>query len=405
VNIRQWTRGAGKVTAIGAALAAASLVAFAACSSSTSSSDKTSTAAAGQPAATTAATPPASGATAATGGSTIPTDVGKSDSAQLTGAGSTFANPLYTRWASDYKSKVASGVEVNYQSVGSGAGIQALQAQTADFGATDAPMSDADIAKAAGPVQHVPTALGAVVITYNLAGVSQPLKFDGDTLAKIYLGTITKWNDPAIAALNAGVTLPTTEIAVVHRSDGSGTSFIFTDYLSNISADWKAGPGTSKNPQWPVGLGGQGNEGVTQQVKQNQNSIGYVELGYAQTNNLPVAQLKNKSGAFITPSTDSTSAAATGVTIPADYRVSIVDSPAATAYPIVGFTWIVLYKDQKDATKGKALLDWLWWDIHDGQAVEASLGYAPLPSAVVTSLETTLTTNVTSGGKPLLAAQ
>jgi phosphate transport system substrate-binding protein len=386
------------VLACGAALTAAC--------GGTSVADKTSTAAAKQPttAATKTATTPATSATSSSG-SSIPSNVGKGDSAQLTGAGSTFANPLYTRWASDYKSNVASGVEINYQSIGAGAGIQQLTAQTVDFGASDAPMTDADEAKAAGTVQHIPTALGAVVITYNLDGVTQPLKFDGETLAKIYLGTITKWNDPAIASENAGVTLPSTDIAVVHRSDGSGTSFIFTDYLSNVSADWKAGPGTSKNPQWPVGLGGQGNEGVTQQVKQNKNSIGYVELGYAQNNNLPIAQVKNKSGDYITPAADSTSLAASGVTIPADYRVSIVDSPTKVAYPIVGFTWIIVYKDQKDATKGKALVDWLWWAIHDAQSVEASLGYAPLPAGVVKSLEKTLTTDITANGQPILKAQ
>lgn len=372
---------------------------LAACGGGTSSSDKTATAAAAKP--TAAATKPAGSPSA---GGTIPTDVGKNDSAKLTGAGSTFANPLYTRWASDYKSNVASGVEMNYQSIGSGAGIQQIIAKTVDFGATDAPMSDSDLAKAPGPIQHIPTAMGAVVITYNVDGVSAALKLDGDTLAKIYMGKITKWNDPAIAGQNAGVTLPSADIVVVHRADGSGTSFIFTDYLSNVSADWKAGPGTSKNPQWPVGLGGQGNEGVTQQVKQNKNAIGYVELGYAQVNNLPVAQVKNKSGDYVTPAADSTSLAASGVTIPADYRVSIVDSPTKGAYPIVGFTWIVMYKDQADAAKGKALVDLLWWAIHDGQSVEASLGYAPLPADLVKSLEKTLTTEITSGGQPLLKA-
>jgi phosphate transport system substrate-binding protein len=398
-------RRAGRLLGLGLVLLAGSALGLAACSSGTSSSDKTATAAAGQPAAT--ATTSGGGAaspTSSSGGISIPTDVGKNDSAKLTGAGSTFANPLYTRWASDYKSKIAPGVELNYQSVGSGAGIQNIQQGTVDFGATDAPMSDADIAKGTGPIQHIPTAMGAVVITYNLDGVSTPLKFDGDTLAKIYLGKITKWNDPAITALNSGVTLPNADIVVVHRSDGSGTSFIFTGYLSAVSPDWKSGPGTSKNPQWPVGLGGQGNEGVTQQVKQNKNAIGYVELGYATVNNLPYGDVKNKSGTFITPNTDSTSAAAEGVTIPADYRASIVDSPNATAYPIVGFTWIVMYKDQKDATKGKALVDLLWWAIHDGQSVESSLGYAPLPKDVVTMLEKTLTADITSGGQPLLKA-
>jgi phosphate transport system substrate-binding protein len=348
------------------------------------------------------ATKPAS--TAPAGTFDIPTDIGKDDHARLIGAGSTFANPLYTRWASDYKSGVAGGVEINYQSVGSGAGIQQLIARTVDFGASDAPMTSTEENKAGAPIQHIPTAMGAVVITYNLSGLSQPLEIDGETLAKIYLGKITKWDDPAIAAQNPGQRLPDDEIVVVHRSDGSGTSFIFTDYLSSVSQDWKSGPGTSKNPQWPVGLGGQGNEGVTQQVKQNDNSIGYVEQGYADNNHLPYADVKNASGEYVTPSSDTASKAAAGVAIPADYKVSIVNSPSRGAYPIVGFTWIILYKEQGDEAKGKALVDWLWWAIHDGQALEPSLGYAPLPEDLVRSLERTLTAEITSGGAPLLPA-
>jgi phosphate transport system substrate-binding protein len=201
------------------------------------------------------------------------------------------------------------------------------------------------------------------------------------------------------------VTLPSADIAVVHRSDGSGTSFVFTDYLSAVSPDWKDTVGTSKNPQWPAGLGGQGNDGVTQQVKQNKNAIGYVELVYAKTNNLPVAQVKNKSGDYVTPSPESTSSAASGVTIPADYRTSIVDSPAKGAYPIASFTYVLLYKDQKDAAKGKALVDLLWWAVHDGQKTTTELNYAPLPPAVVTMVEKTLTAGITSGGQPLLKPQ
>ena len=380
-----------------ALLAALSTMVLTACGSGTSDSDKTKTAAAGsQPtssASKAATTPVASGS--------IPSNVGKDDKAQLTGAGATFPNPLYTRWFSDYKSSVASGVEVNYQSIGSGGGIQQITAKTVDFGASDAPMSDDEMSKASG-IQHIPTTLGAVVITYNVDGLSAPLKLDGDTIAKIYLGKITKWNDSAIASQNAGVNLPGSDITVVHRSDGSGTSFVFTDYLSHVSDDWKNGPGTSKNPQWPVGLGGQGNEGVSQQVSQNKNSIGYVELVYTKQNNLPAAQVRNKSGDYVTPSTDSTSLAASGVTIPSDYRTSIVDSPAKGAYPISSFTYILLYKNQTDATKGKALVDLLWWAIHDGQATTSELNYAPLPKDVVTKVEATLTTDITSGGQPLL---
>ncbi len=401
--MKQRRRTVGKLAGLAAGLAAVSVVAFAACGGS--SSDKTPT--------KSAATTPAAGATAAAtkgattpaaGGSSIPSDVGKSDKAKLTGAGATFPNPLYTRWFSDYKSGVASGVEVNYQSIGSGGGVKQITEKTVDFGASDAPLSDDELAKAAG-VQHIPTTLGAVVITYNLEGVTAPLKLDGDTIAKIYLGKITKWNDPAIAGQNAGVTLPTTDISAVHRSDGSGTSYVFTDYLSHVSADWKAGPGTSKNPQWPVGLGGQGNDGVTQQVKQNKNSIGYVELIYANSNKLPVALVKNKAGEYMAATTDSTSLAASGVTLPADYRVSIVDSATKGAYPIASFTYILLYKDQKDATKGKALVDFLWWAIHDGQKTNATLDYAPLPKDVVAAVEKTLTTDITANGQPILKAQ
>ena len=384
--------------------ATASALVLSACGSSTSTKDKTATAAAKQP--TAAVTKSASASTATSGGTSttglsIPSNVGKDDKAQLTGAGATFPNPLYTRWFSDYKSSIATGVEVNYQSIGSGGGVKQITEKTVDFGASDAPLSDAELAKAAG-VQHIPTTLGAVVMTYNLDGVTAPLKLDGATIANIYLGKIKKWNDPAIAGQNSGVTLPTTDIVVVHRADGSGTSFVFTDYLSSTSTDWKSGPGTSKNPQWPVGLGGQGNDGVTQQVKQNKNSIGYVELLYATTNNLPQAQIKSKTGDYLAASSASTSLAASGVTLPADYRISIVDSATKGAYPIASFTYILLYKDQKDAAKGKALVDLLWWAIHDGQKTTTELNYAPLPADVVTSIEKTLTTDITSGGQPLL---
>ncbi len=381
------------------AVAAAGLLAAVACGGGTSSGDETATASAKQPA---AAATKGSATVAASGGS-IPSNVGKDDKAQLTGAGATFPNPLYTRWFSDYKSGVAPGVEVNYQSIGSGGGVKQITEKTVDFGASDAPLSDDETAKAPG-IQHIPTTLGAVVVTYNLDGVSAPLKLDGDTIAKIYLGTITKWNDPAIAGQNAGVTLPSADIVVVHRSDGSGTSYVFTDYLSNVSADWKSGPGTSKNPQWPVGLGGQGNDGVTQQVKQNENSIGYVELIYANSNKLPAAQVKNKSGDYVSATTDTTSLAASGVTIPADYRVSVVNSPAKGAYPIASFTYILLYKSQPNAAKGKALVNLLWWAVHDGQKTTSTLDYAPLPKDVVTMVEKTLTTDITANGQPLLQA-
>ncbi len=383
------------------ALCIAAGVVLAACGSGTSSADKTSTASA-RP--TSAATKPSTTTSPSAGATTsaIPSDVGKADKAQLTGAGATFPNPLYTRWFSDYKSSVASGVEVNYQSIGSGGGVKQITEKTVDFGASDAPLSNDELTKAPG-IQHLPTTLGSVVITYNLAGVTAPLKLDGDTIAKIFLGKITKWDDSAIASQNAGVTLPSADIVVVHRSEGSGTTFVLTDYLSHVSKDWDTSVGTSKNPQWPVGLGGQGNDGVTQQVKQNTNSIGYVELLFAKTNNLPAAQVKNKSGEYVTPSTESTTAAAKGVALPDDYRVSVVDSPTAGAYPIASFTYILLYKNQTDAVKGKALVDLLWWAVHDGQKTTSELNYAPLPKEVVAKVEKTLTTDITSGGQPLLS--
>ena len=229
----------------------------------------------------------------------------------LTGAGATFPYPIYSKWVSDYATKT--GIKINYQSIGSGGGIQQLCAQTVDFGASDAPMSDAEIANAkGGPVLHIPTVLGAVVITYNVPGVTQQLKLTGELVADIFLGKITKWNDPRIAALNAGAKLPSTDILVVHRSDGSGTTYIFTDYLSAVSAAWKSGPGKGKDVQWPVGLGGKGNEGVAGAVKQTPGSVGYIELAYARQNNLPTAAVKNAAGQFVSPSIESTTAAAAG---------------------------------------------------------------------------------------------
>jgi len=333
--------------------------------------------------------------------SSIPSDVGKDDRAHLTGAGATFPGPLYTRWFWDYNDHVAPGVQVNYQAIGSGGGIQQLSRRTVDFGATDAPMTDAEIARAPG-IQHIPMAIGAVTITYNLPGLREALRLDGDTLAKIYLGEITKWNDAAIASQNPDISLPDKEIVVIHRSDGSGTSYVMTDYLSHVSAEWKARVGTSKNPQWPRGLGGQGNDGMTQQVKQNENSIGYVELIYADTNHLPMAQVKDRAGDYITPSTRSASLAASGIDIPEDYRISIVDSPATGAYPIASFTFILLYRQQSDVNDGTALVDLLWWAVHDGQQTSQELDYAPLPPEIVRRIELTLATRITADGRALL---
>ena len=326
---------------------------------------------------------------------------GGAGNVSLHGAGATFPNPLYQKWLSEYE-KVNPAVKVDYQSIGSGGGIKQLKEQTIDFGASDAPMKDEDLKSAPGEILHVPTVLGAVVITYNLTGLSQPLRFSPETLADIFLGKITKWNDAKIAADNAGVTLPTQNITVVHRSDGSGTSAVFTDYLSKISPEWKEKVGSGTSPSWPVGVGGKGNEGVTGQVKSTPNTIGYIELAYAVQNNLPVAQLKNASGSFVTPSIDSVTAAAaaSAASTPDDLRMNITNAMGAQSYPISSYTYIIVYKDQKDAAKGKALVDFLWWGIHNGEAFAKPLQYAPLPDDIVKRAEAKINA-VTSGGKPL----
>lgn len=326
---------------------------------------------------------------------------GEAGAIRLTGMGATFPNPLYQKWMSEY-GKVNPQARIDYNSQGSGAGIQGIQKQTVDFGASDAPMSDNDLKAAPGEILHVPTVLGAVVITYNLQSVAQPLRFSPEVIADIFLGKIRKWDDERIKKDNEGVNLPSTDIAVVHRSDGSGTTAVFTDYLSKVSPEWKEKVGTDKSPQWPVGQGGKGNEGVTGQIKQQPNTIGYVELAYAKQNNLPVALIKNKSGNFVEPSLDAITAAAaeSSATTPADLRVSITDASGANAYPISSYTYILVYKDQKDATKGKLLVDFLWWGIHDGEKFARDLSYAPLPDEIVKRAEAKIN-SITSGGKPL----
>ena len=338
--------------------------------------------------ATPAATTAASSATA-TGGK-IAANIGKDDKANLTGAGATFPAPLYQAWFQDYN-KVAAGVKTNYQGVGSGGGIQQYTEKTVDFGATDLAMTDAELAKAPD-TQHIPMVLGSIVLTYNLDGVTAPLKFDGDTTAKIWLGKITKWNDPAIAALNPGVKLPTSDIAVVSRSDSSGTSGVFTDYLSAISPDWKTAIGVNKAPKWPVGAAGSGNARVTNAVKQTPNAIGYVELNYAIANKLPYADMKNKAGKFVTATIASTSAAAAGVTLPADYRVSIVNADGDATYPIASFTYIIVRKDAASCANAKPVVDMLWWTFHDPSAAKTAtdLNYAPVPSKALEPIEKTL---------------
>jgi phosphate transport system substrate-binding protein len=320
---------------------------------------------------------------------------------RLQGAGATFPNPLYQKWLSEY-GKLHSNVKIDYQSIGSGGGIKQIQSRTVDFGASDSPMKDEDLRAAPGPILHIPTVLGAVVITYNLSGVSQPLRFPPDVIADIFLGKIKKWSDQRLKTDNPGVTLPDSDITVVHRSDGSGTSAVFTDYLSKVSPEWKEKVGAGTSPNWPVGLGGKGNEGVTGQVKQTPNTIGYVELAYAAQNKLPVGLVKNKSGNFVEPSIDAvTSAAAAAVAAtPDDLRVSITDAAGPTAYPISSYTYILVYQEQQDPAKGKILVDFLWWGIHDGEKFAKDLLYAPLPDEIVKRSEAKINL-ISAGGKPL----
>src|ERR1043166_5350733 len=272
---------------------------------------------------------------------------GSSSEIRLQGAGATFPNPLYQKWLSEY-GKAHANVKIDYQSIGSGGGIKQIQSRTVDFGASDSPMRDEDLKAAPGEILHIPTVLGAVVITYNLSGVAQPLRFSPDVVADIFLGKIKKWSDARIKADNPNATLPDADITVVHRSDGSGTSAVFTDYLSKVSPEWKEKVGAGTSPNWPVGIGGKGNEGVTGQGKNTPNRMGYIELVYAVQNKLPVALLKNKSGNFIEPSIDAVTAAAAGAlaATPEDLRVSITDSAGATAYPISSYTYILAYKNQ-----------------------------------------------------------
>jgi phosphate transport system substrate-binding protein len=304
----------------------------------------------------------------------------------VTGAGATFPFPLYSKWFDAYN-KLRPDIAFNYQSIGSGGGIQQFTAGTVDFGASDAPMTAEELAKAPDAV-HIPTVLGAVVVTYNAPVES--LRLTPEVLAGVFLGKITKWNDPALAQVNPGVALPDAAIAVAHRSDGSGTTNAFTDYLAKVSPEWKEKVGAGKSVKWPVGLGGKGNEGVTGLVKQTPGSIGYVELAYANQNKLPLASLRNQDGTFVTPTLESTSEAAAGVEMPADYRVSITNAKGKNTWPIATFTYLLVHKDSRDAAKGDAILKFLWWAMHDGQAMAAPLDYAPLPKAVVAMVEKTI---------------
>ncbi len=319
--------------------------------------------------------------------------VASSQSVDLTGAGATFPYPIYSKWFSDYAK--STGVKINYQSIGSGGGIRQLSEQTVDFGASDGPMSDQELSNAkGGAVLHFPTVMGAVVMIYNVPGVNRPLNLSGDVIADIYSGKITKWNDARIVAQNRGVTLPNSDVLVVHRSDGSGTTYIFTDYLTSVSPSWASSLGKGKEVKWPVGLGGKGNEGVAGQVKQTPGSIGYVELAYAKQNSLPYAAVRNVAGQYISPSITSITAAAASMKLPknTDYRVSIVNAPGKDSYPISSMTWILVYQNQTDRVKGAKLVNFLRWAYKDGEKAAASLDYAPLPAPMVAQLQNRLKT-------------
>jgi len=301
----------------------------------------------------------------------------------LNGAGATFPNPMYSKWFSDYH-KLHPDIQINYQSIGSGGGIRQVIAGTVDFGATDGPMTDDQLKEAKQKILHFPTVLGADVPAYNIPGVSAELKFTPEALAGIFLGKITKWNDKAITGSNAGVNLPDKDIVVVHRSDGSGTTYIWTDYLSKVSPEWESAVGKGTSVKWPVGLGGKGNEGVAGEVRQLPGSIGYVELIYAVQNNISYGTVKNAAGNFVKASLDSvTAAAASSPKMPDDFRVSITNAPGKDAYPISSFTWLLIPEQSKDAAKGKILADFLNWMVTDGQKMTAPLSYAQLPDSVV----------------------
>ncbi len=323
---------------------------------------------------------------------------------QLNGAGATFPYVLYSKWFDVYNKKT--GIQFNYQSIGSGGGIKQVIEGTVDFGATDGPMNEKQLAEAkekqGTDVLHIPTVMGAVVATYNVEIATDHLKLPADVLADIFLGKVKKWNDPRIADANPGVDLPAKAIIVVHRSDGSGTSYIFTDYLSKVSPEWEQKVGKGTSVRWVLGLGGKGNEGVAGMVKQTGGSIGYVELAYAVQNKLPYAAVQNKSGNYVVPSIESVTAAAKNEAshMPADFRVSITDPDGKDSYPIGGFTWLLIYKDQKDAAKAKALVDFLQWAVTDGEKYAPELLYAPLPDNVVAMVQKAIKT-ITLNGQPI----
>ena len=336
-------------------------------------------------------------------GNSSGSNTGSGGNVSLQGTGSTFVKPLMDKWTSEY-GKIQPTIRADYQSTGSGAGIKAIQGQTADFGATDAAMTEDEIKQSPAEILHIPVVLGAVVLTYNVESVKEPLRLSPEVIADIFLGKIKKWDDPRIKADNPTAALPSTDITPVYRSDGSGTSDVFTDFLSKLSPEWKEKVGRTKNPQLPpgVGMGAKGNEGVMGQVKQTPNTIGYVELTFARANNLPAALVKNSAGTFVEPNPDTVTNAASGIlaNAPEDLRMQITNAPGANSYPISGIVYALIYKDQKDAVKGKSLVDFLWWATHEGQSFTKDLHYSPIPAELVQKVEGKLK-SVASGGKSL----
>jgi phosphate transport system substrate-binding protein len=383
------------------ALLVVSMIVVGACSSGATPSPSASAAASTAPVSAPASSPAASGSTAPSQAVTCPDPA--TASLTLQGAGATFPAPLYETWFESFNG-AHSNIQIDYQANGSGAGVKAITEQTVDFGASDAAMKDDEIAKlpSGTTLIHTPTALGAVVVIYNLPGVTD-LNLDADNVAGIFLGDIKKWNDPKIAANNPGVTLPDKDILVVHRSDGSGTTNAFTTYLDTVSPDWHTKVGAGKEVNWPTGTGGQGNDGVAGGVKQTEGAVGYVELNYATQAQLASAKLKNADGQWVAASTDGVTAAAEAALadVPADFRAKpIINGKGATAYPIAAYTYLLGYTDQTDADKGKTYVSFLCWALTDGQATEADLGYAPLPAEVQQKAIDSLHT-FTSGGSPI----
>ena len=319
----------------------------------------------------------------------------------LTGAGATFPYPLYSKWISEYN-KLHPNVKINYQSIGSGGGIRQITANTVDFGATDAPMKEDEAKQASGKLFHIPATIGAVVVAYNVPEVTSALKLTPEVLVDIYAGKITRWNDPKLKADNADAKLPAKDISVVYRTDGSGTTAVFTDYLGKVSSEWKEKVGVGKVVKWPTGLGAKGNEGVTGQVKTTPYTIGYIERAYASQNKLSMAELKNKSGKFVAPSAETMSAAAEAVQMPDELFISLSNAEGEAAYPITSYSYLLVYEDAKDPVKGEALAKYVWWGLHEGQKFAKDLDYAPIPPKVLSQVEARLK-ELRSGDKKLLS--